>query len=304
MGRPPQRHRHAEDRRSQPEALGQPAVSPLRLHERHRRVGRRPRAQGLDAAHDQPLAHTHAEGLPRVAGPRVARVLPRLEREALPPGRARPVQLRGRELHDGPVDQRGFHRLLRRPDGAPRHPVVARRVPRGTQQRHPRPADDTGTAGAVGHDLVVRHVDQAVPSRRELAKHRDQLLHEGRRRRLRARRAHPGADQRREVARRCAAARVPALLGAKGLHAGRLPQDGERGGGHRPDGVVREARRHDRRHRLHAGARLLRPALQAHGRPARRQGLAGRDDEERRWASRDFAGAPRHAGVHRRPERR
>ena len=56
--------------------------------------------------------------------------------------------------------------------------------------------------GAAGHAVVLRRLDQAVPSRRELRQYVDQLLREGSGDRAAARRAHPPGHQRPAVPRR------------------------------------------------------------------------------------------------------
>ncbi len=117
----------------------------------------------------------------------LARALPRLEREAAAARRAGAVRLRAREPDDQPLDRRRLHRLLRAPDGAARRADDRRRDDRRDRVGHPRSADHAGPADTAGRDGVARRVDQVLPRRREHAQQRDQLLHEGRRDRLRAR---------------------------------------------------------------------------------------------------------------------
>ena len=105
-------------------------------------------------------------------GPRRARVLPQLERQAAASDRARAVRLRERGLHQGAVDCRGLYRLLRRP---------ARQTRRACRSRDEYLEELSGQIEAVqttpgrlvdvGRHGVLRHVDQAVSPRREHAEH-------------------------------------------------------------------------------------------------------------------------------------
>ena len=84
-------------------------------------------------------------GLARLREPRV---LPRVQREAPAPGRARALRLRAPADDEQPVDFRGPHQLLRRAD---RHAVGPRHsggLPRGAVRAHPRAAEFAGPAGA------------------------------------------------------------------------------------------------------------------------------------------------------------
>ena len=192
----------------------------------------------------EPLGDADAPSYLRLAEPRVARVLPRLERQAAAAGRARPVRLRARELSAQPVDRRGPHRLLRRPAGrgapgstTPRR-VSATSCPTPSGRCRRRPARLTQSAEMASFDAWIKHYRPDENTVNIV----DQLLHERRRARLPARRAHPRRDQRREEPGRRDAAGVRALLGRHGLHAGGVPADGERGGRHRPRAVVHAAR--------------------------------------------------------------
>ena len=147
---------------------------------------------------DRPLHDADAPRVSRLARPRRARVLPQLEHQAAAADRARAVRLRERGPHQGAVDCRRLHRLLRAGCSS-----SARRSRRATSISKSCPAqiearaDDAGPPGHAGRHGVVRHVDQAVSPRREHAEHDGQLLPEGRRHRVSARREDPPGDQRR-----------------------------------------------------------------------------------------------------------
>ena len=130
----------------------------------------------------------------------------------------------------------------------------------------------------------------------------DQLLHEGRGHRVPARREDSDGDGRKEDARRPDAPALPALLRRSRFHRRRLPQ---RRPGSRRDGsrvVVHDVARHHRGARLHGGAHAVRLAF-PRPRGVHRQGVAGRDDQERRGPRGDHADAPRHARLRCGPQR-
>ena len=134
---------------------GSPAVRQVRLHQHDHRGQRRPGAQELDRADDQPLAHAGAPRLRRLALAGQPRVLPRLERQAPAAGGAGPVRVRARELHEDALGRRGLHRLLRRPARGARRRHHPRRVPRRAERDHRQPADDARPARAVGGGGIV-----------------------------------------------------------------------------------------------------------------------------------------------------
>ena len=117
----------------------------VRLPEPHHRSGRRPRAQQLGLHDDQPLGHLDAPRLPRMARPRVSRVLPRVEHQAAAPGGARPLRLRKREPHQEPLDIGRIHRILRRAYGRARRPFDPPGVSRQWRRKHVQRAFITGT---------------------------------------------------------------------------------------------------------------------------------------------------------------
>ncbi len=82
--------------------------------------------------------------LARLSRPRLARILPPLERQAHPPGRARPLRLHARELHAPAVGRRGRHELLRRPARAPRRADDRQAVPRRRGRLLPELAEHAG----------------------------------------------------------------------------------------------------------------------------------------------------------------
>jgi predicted metalloprotease with PDZ domain len=86
-------------------------VAPRRTCRARRRASahRRRRRGGAAAAR---------RGLHRPARPDLARVLPRLERQAAEAARLRPARLRARELHPAALVLRGLHLVLRRPAAA------------------------------------------------------------------------------------------------------------------------------------------------------------------------------------------
>ena len=148
--------------------------------------------------------------------------LPQLERQAAAAGGARAVRLRERELREDAVGGRGLHRLLRRRAAAARRHCDARGVPRRpVESRSRRCRPRPGRLVIAGEHVVVRHLDQAVPSRREHRQHQHQLLPEGRGHRVPARREDSQVEQRRAHARHRHAVGDAALLGREGLHAGR-----------------------------------------------------------------------------------
>ena len=161
-------------------------------------------------------------------------------------------------------------------------------------ERHPHAGDDAGPARHAGDAVVVRRLDQAVPPRRELGQHVDQLLHEGAGDRGADRRAHPLCHQRTEVAGRRHAPRVPALLGRQGLHGGAVSSRDQRGRRGRPRRRARARPRHDAAARLSAAARRVRPAVPAGRQPGHAR-LARHPDEGRRRPAGRQRGAARHA---------
>ena len=178
------------------------------LGERERRAG----AQELRDDDGEPLGDRHARASTRLAEPRVARILPSVERETPSPDRARAVRLRARELPAQPVDLgRPDSTTTARPAARARRPLHAAantcascRTPSGRCRRR-RPACSRrrrwrrSTRGS-----------SSMPPGRQHRQFDDQLLHERRGPRLRARRPHPRRDQRREEPRRRDAARLGA----------------------------------------------------------------------------------------------
>ncbi len=106
-----------------------------------------------------------------VAQPGLARVLSRVEHQALAPRRTRAVRLREREPHPQPLDRRRHHRLLRAAAHLPGAPDYTARVS-GRGERHGARisfgryrhfTENAGQAGAFGRAGLVRCLDQALP---------------------------------------------------------------------------------------------------------------------------------------------
>ena len=250
LRRRPGRGRLAQDRGSGHGGDGTPRLSALLLPQHGRRDRRRARTQELVPDHVEPLRHPHPPAVHQLAEPGGARVLPQLEHQAPAAGGARTLRLRDRELHQEPVGGRGRHRLLRGAAGPARRADHDARVPRHALDHDRGGADAAGPPGAVGGDGLVRHVDQAVPTRREQPQHQHRLLRQGRHHRVPARRDDPPGDERRQDARRRDAAGLSAPLGRQGLHARGVPEGDERDGWAGPLAVVRAGSDH------HRGARF------------------------------------------------
>ncbi len=117
----------------------------------------------------------------------------------------------------------------------------------------------------------------------------------------------PQGHQRREEPRRRDAARLQPLRRRQGLHRGRVQGRRARSRRARLRRVVDVGAADDRGAELRRGARVARPALQAGRSGTRRgsgQGVARRDDEERRRPPGRDAGEARHAGAPGRRQRR
>ncbi len=142
------------------------------------RLGR-PGAQRVgDHGHHRPVVRGRGR-LPALRRPGGARVLSRLEREAHPRHRARPVRLHARKLHAPALVARGLHRL----PGERDHPARRRDRREALLALHrrrlaalrepPRPQRD-----AAGR-AVVRGLDQALQAGRKPRQPHRQLLREG-----------------------------------------------------------------------------------------------------------------------------
>ena len=173
-------------------------------------------------ADDQPLGHTHTQGLSGLARAGQPRVVPCLERQAPAADRAWSVRLRAGSAHHIALDGRRHHRLLRRCPRAPRRSLVVAGVPRLAVGQDRGGADDARPRRPFGVARIARCLDQAVSARRELAEHDDQLLHERRGGRVSARRGDSPCDQWRAQPGRRDAGRVSALLRRARVHAGRV----------------------------------------------------------------------------------
>ena len=99
---------------------------------------RRSRARRLHRAHLPPGADLHAQGLGGLPHPRLARVLPPLEREAAEAAGLRPLRLLGRELHPAALGLRGHHLVLRQSPRAPRRADERRRATSSASARRSR----------------------------------------------------------------------------------------------------------------------------------------------------------------------
>ena len=165
-------------------------------------------------------------------------------------------------------------------------------------------ADHARAAGAVGRDGVVRHLDQAVPSRREQRQHhasttttRAPSSPSCSTRRIR--KATSGARSLDDAMRLAYAA----LLGRQGLHARGVLAGDERDGGRRPVAVVRPGARPPPRsstspRRSTGSACASRRSIRAASAPT--TGLATRNDNGRLVVT---GGASRHPGLRGRPQR-
>ena len=175
----------------------------------------------------------------------------------------------------------------------------AGRISRRAVEHHRAGADAARTAGAAGGHGLVRHLDQAVPPRREQPQHEHRLLLEGRVDCVHARRQNPQGHGRGQVARRRDARGLCALLGGQGLHPRAVLRRDVRGGWPQSHPLVHRHRVEHCRARLQRGARLLRAALHARGREdgARH---ARRQHPRRQRAARRHGRAARHPGARRR----
>ena len=146
-----------------------------------------------------------------------------------------------------------------------------------------------------------------LPPGREHAQHHHQLLHQGRGDRVPARPRDPQGHQQLAVARRPNEAGLRALLGSEGLHVGRVPCAGLRGGRRRPVGVASHGARYHQRAGLRR-PRVARSPVQARtgidqGVGGPDDGHTGRDASQRQRPPRRGAGAPGHTGFRRGRER-
>ena len=187
-----------------------------------------------------------------------------------------PVRLRERDLHAQPVDRRRRHRLLRRPAGAPRRALDARRIPRRAVEHRSRscrrrPGRLVQSAEMASFDAWIKYYRPDENSTNTSISYYTKGAVIG----VPARRADPQGDQRRQEPRRRDARGVSEVLGRAGLHARRVPRRGRAGGRREPEGVLGRGRRRHRGARLRRGARHVRPAVPA-GRSARPSGPAGR----------------------------
>src|SRR5262249_23161740 len=148
------------DRPGEPPPLGLPPVQEVPVPERLSPGRRRPRAQELYPADVEPPAGGAPRAFPPLAGVRQPRGLPRLQREAAAPGRARAVRLRAPAEDERPVGRRGAHELLRRADRRPRRPGEAGGLPDvAVGARRPTP-ERPGAARADAGAIVARRVDR------------------------------------------------------------------------------------------------------------------------------------------------
>ena len=159
---------------------GAAPLSALLLPHHGHRVGRRPRAQEQLPRHAGPLHDAHPRSLQGLARPDGARVLPQLERQAPAAGRAGPVRLRERKLREDAVGGRRASPTTTRTCCRARRPRVAGRVSRRALEPDRSRCRPPGPPGDAREHGVVRHVDQAVPPRREHRQHERELLPEGR----------------------------------------------------------------------------------------------------------------------------
>ena len=138
------------------------------------------------------------------------------------------------------------------------------------------PADDARAAGPAARRVLLRRLDQVLPAGREHAQHRHQLLHQGRRRRLPARRQDPPRDRRPEEPRRRPAPRLPALLRASAASVPRRSaRTFEEVAGADLGAWLDRAVETDRGARLRRGPGLVRPALRRETKPRRRTASRG-----------------------------
>ena len=249
--------------------------------------------------------------LPRLADPRQPRVLPRLEREAAAAGRARAVRLRARGLH-------------RAASGSPRgsppttSDLLVRRAGLSSVEEYlidGLGADDPRrcrpTPGRLVQPLETASFDAWIKYYRRdenTPNTADQLLHQGRRRRLPARRQDPQGDRRREEPRRRAAARLRALLGRQGLHRrARFQAVVQEVAGTRPRRVVdvgaRRRPRSSTTTRRSTGSACA-SSRSTHGRAKPGKAWLGATTEERRRPPGVNAGEARHASAPGGPQRR
>ena len=226
LGRPAVGPRRRGDRPGAEGLLGLAPVREVRLLQPPDRERRRARAQELDRADGQPLGHPHPHELPRRGSTSSATSIFHTWNVK----RLRPVEL-------GPFDYENevytpslwvaegitsyYDRLLVRRAGlcsveeylAGDPPSPGSDADK-TDQRHRAAPDHARPARAAAGGVVVRRLDQVLPPRREHPEHRHQLLREGGRGRLPARRQDPQGDRRQEEPRRRDAAGLRALFGA------------------------------------------------------------------------------------------
>ena len=164
--------------------------------------------------------------------------------------RLRPVELgpfdyENPSSHDQPVAIGRRDDVCGQPGARAGRPDDARGLSRLDVVGDWRPPEIARAPGAVARAILGGSLDQQQLGRRRQQGHR-QLLRQGQRRRLSARRAHPPADQRLEVVRRRDAAGLPAVRRRARVHRRRVARDVRRSRRPESETVVRQGRRRRR----------------------------------------------------------
>jgi hypothetical protein len=152
-----------------------------------RHLPRSPTARRRRRRHRGNAAAATERGLHRPARPDLARVLPRLERQAPEAARLRPPRLHARELHEAALVLRRLHLVLRRPAAAARRAHRRGAYLQLVAKTMSAVAGDAGAHAAERRRRELRRLGEVLPRRREHAERDDQLLRQGRARRARPR---------------------------------------------------------------------------------------------------------------------
>ena len=155
-------------------ALGRPADAALPLPALPRRQGTgRARARRVDGAHLSTRADLHVQGLGGLPHPRLARVLPPLEREAAQAARLRSLRLLGRELHPVALGLRGHHLVLRQSPGPPCRSDERRALPGAAGRGVLHARGDARPPGADPGGRLAHRLGQVLPAGRAHTEQRD-----------------------------------------------------------------------------------------------------------------------------------